>query len=281
MKKILLMGVAFLCFQLSYAQKIQDIKDKARSQKEKRTSSGNNQSGGSGNDYSSQSLGSEIAGNLLYTFLDAIFNGSGLSPEERQLRMEMRQQTRAQKRAIRAQKRADGLLNPKYGLELHFDFGGIPNTYQAYRPRIRGRIGVVSTDLRYSFLVERRLGERVDRFHTLDWQILQFTPVNTPRFSWRWGMGIIRESEAAQTYPEFATSMDIYFGKQRLRFAPEARFAWDRADAVRNEFNGELSYAVLYKPHAKLYLGLTGFYARYFETINIWSVGLGLHLKID
>ncbi len=263
MQKIFFISLVLLYFQPIHAQEAKDTTFQESDLEEGKRKGGRS--------------GLRAVGNLLRNFSEEIFKRNRPVSKTKLFRRKMRQQ----RIDLRNEKREKGLLNPKYGLELHFDFGGVPNTYQTYRPRLRGRIGIVSTDLRYSFLIEQRLGEQVNRLHTFDWQILQLTPINTPMLSWRLGMGMTKELETNEVYPELATGLDVYFNRQRVRFAPEVRFVWSEGSAIRDEINGELSYAVWYAPKAKLYLGLTGLYARYFGEIDIWSVGLGLHLKLD
>jgi hypothetical protein len=310
MYKISLLCFFFLMSVSSLqAQKIGQIKEKAKENKERKSSSPSS----SESSYSGSGSDSGSSGNLLVDILGAIFRGifNGLltdnrSPEQiaydREVRDSMRvvrQNLRNQRRAmthtqqdsmrvvrqnLRIQKRAEGKLNPQHSLEFMFDYGGLPNYYQSFRPRFRGRSGIFSTDLRYSGLTEERINQ-TDQYNTLDWQILQIAPINMPEVSWRLGVGLMHEYVTASTFPEFTTSLDIYIGKQKIHIAPEFRYAYDlnvNAEiSPRLEWNGEISYAVVNQRKFKLYLGINALYSRSYESIDLWTAGIGLKMKVN
>lgn len=252
---------------LSSAQKIGKIKDMAE-----QNASGSS-SGGSRSRGSSDNFRSNLFANLFVDLIDIMLSGIWLSPEER-----------AYIRERRIEKRAQGLLNPKFGLDVEFNYGGVPNDYHSLRPRIRGQIGVFSTDFRFSSLIEPRL-DGSDIYNTLDWQIIQIAWVNMPQVTFRTGIGIMHEYDTNLSYPEFTGSFDIYFNQQKIRFAPEFRYAQDFTSEFgrvvpRSEVNAELSYALLMKPHFKIYGGINALYARYYQSVDIWTVGAGLKLRV-
>lgn len=267
MKKPVLFFLLFiLCIQISSAQKVAEINKKA---KENQSGSSDRNSSNSGN----SSGGVGLVGDIIGGFFRLIFSGifrSNLSPEERAYRQE-------QKMA----KRETGKLNPLLGLDLIFDYGGVPNLYQSYRPRARGRVGIFSTDIRYAGLTEKRLAV-TDQYNTLDWQVLQIHPVNLPVASWRLGFGLMREYTTSTSHPEFATGLDLFFNKQSIKFAPEFRYAYDPGGiAPRMEWNGELAYGLINRKHIKMYLGINGMYARYYESVDVWTAGFGLRMKFQ
>lgn len=298
-KTIIIFFACIFCFISSiYAQKIGEIKQKAQENKSNKSSSNNssspNDNSSSGSSESTGSVGGDIAvelvGNILEGILRGIFSGPNLTPEQRAMLQAQKDEARALrmeerklKEEEREQKRAEGKLNPLNSLELMFDYGTVPNYYQSFRPRLRARSGIVSTDIRVSSLRERRL-EYVDKYDTFDWQILQFNTFNTPQFTWRFGAGIMNERTTGTVFPEFATSAEITFQKQKFRFVPEFRYAYDFNEAAlvspRLECNGEVSYAVVNQKQFKLYLGLQAMYARYYESVNVWSAGMGIKLKV-
>ncbi len=251
---------------LSYSQKIESIKDKAQ-----QNVSGSSSSSSSSR-RSSDGFTSNLFANLFIDVIDIMLSGLWLSPEER-----------AYLKERRIEKREQGLLNPKFGLDVELNYGGIPNDYHSLRPRVRGQVGIFSTDFRFSSLIEPRL-EGSDIYNTLDWQIIQIAWVNTPQVTFRTGVGIMHEYDTNLSYPELTTSLDMYFINQKLRFAPEFRYTQNVSNELgstnpRTELNGEISYALVLKPHFKVYGGVNALYARYYQSVNIWTVGAGLKLR--
>jgi len=247
------------------AQKIGQIKDKAQQN--------TSESGGSRFNNSSGDFASNLFANIFVELIDIVVGSIWISPEERAYLQERR-----------IEKREQGLLNPKFGLDIDLNYGGIPNDYHSLRPRARAHIGIFSTDIRYSSLIEKRL-DGLDIYNTLDWQVLQIAWVNVPQFTFRTGFGIMYEYDTNLSYPEFTGSFDIYFNQQKIRFAPEFRYARGFTSEFgnvvpRSEINAELSYALLMKPHFKIYGGINALYARYYQSVNIWTVGAGLKLRV-
>lgn len=280
-----LIGAAILCLSpKAQAQKIGEIRKKAQEQSTKRSSSDSNSSRKSRSGSSDYSSGSG-AGEFINLLID-LFSRRPRTPEELALRAEnkaIRAENRAIRRDARAQKRADGILRAQSSFELAYHVGLVPSDYVSHRFRARARVGVISTDLRYSGLTEQRLREK-DRFNTLDWQILQVHLSLLSQVGFRLGAGFMREYEADQVYPEVAGAFDFRFLQQRFRFMPELRYAWDsrvsegNSETVRVEFNSQFSYALVDTKPVRLYGGFNLKYARYFDSVDLWTLGLGLNL---
>ena len=285
---MILIACLLLC-DLSHAQKVGQIKSKAKENKSKKSSSRSNS-----NNSDNNSVGGAIVEGVFEGLFRVIFSGSSLSPEERAalraereayravLRQE-RQLSRAERQLAREELRAAGRLNHMYELSASFQYGGIPGLYQSYRPRLRMRIGAISSDLRYSILTEERVEGR-DSYETLDWQLLQVNTFNTPEFTWRFGIGFMREQVTETFFPEFLTGMDFYFANRKVRFSPEYRIAYDfhpDADiAPRKEINVELSYGIINQEKFKMYLGVNALYARYYQEVDVWTLGAGIRLNV-
>ena len=290
---VILISCLFLC-DLSNAQKVQQIKKKAEENKNKKSSSrssSTSRSRSSSSSYSSDDSDSNGAAdffNGLIALLDLLTPDR--SPEERAaLRAEralLRQERkllRAERQLAREELRAAGKLNRMHEFNVGFQYGGIPGLYQSYRPRLHMRIGAISSDLRYSILTEERIEGR-DSYETLDWQLLQVNTFNTPEFTWRFGIGFMREQVTETFFPEFLTGMDFYFANRKVRFSPEYRIAYDfhpEADiAPRKEINAELSYGIINQEKFKMYLGVNALYARYYQEVDVWTLGAGIRLNV-
>ena len=300
---LIFIACLFLC-DLSNAQKIGQIKKKAQENKSKKSSSNSNSSSKSRS--KSRSRSSSGSSSDSYDNGDGItdfFNGLSalfdlLTPKrtpeeraalqaERQARRAARQQEwelkRAERQLARQQLRAEGKLNSLYEFNIGLQYGGVPGLYQSYRPRMRLRMGVVSTDVHYGILSEERIGGK-DIYETLDWQILQINVINTPELSWRFGAGIMREQFTDSAFPEFLTGVDYYFARRRARLSPEIRMTYDfhpeSEIKPRQEINAELSYAVINQEKFKMHLGINALYAKYYEEVDIWTLGAGVRLNI-
>ncbi|MDX2303457.1 MAG: hypothetical protein NW226_11690 [Microscillaceae bacterium] len=288
---LIVLGLCLMFSQHLFAQKIGEIKKKAEENKSNKSSS--NSGGSNTNDDNNGSVGGAIVEGLFRIIFSGLFE-SNLTPEEKAaLRAERearravfkqeRQLLRAERLLNREELRASGKLNRLYELNADFQYGGIPGLYQSYRPHARMRIGVISTDVRYNILAEERVGGR-DVYETLDWQILQVAPVNFSQVSWRLGAGFMKEQLTQTFFPEFTTGLDFYFLNQTIRFAPELRVAYDfHRDAQispRTELNAELSYALVNRPKFKMHFGVNGLYARYYEDVNVWTMGAGVRFQV-
>lgn len=132
------------------------------------------------------------------------------------------------------------------GVELQLDASVIPIKYGVYRPRIRVNLGFLSTDYRYSILVEEKLGE-TDIYATHDWQLFVMNPVLTNSFAMRMGVGGVYEEVTGNAFQEYMLGLDFYLFDQAVKLAGEGRYAYNYAARIapRVEVNGELKFRVL------------------------------------
>ena len=158
----------------------------------------------------------------------------------------------------------------------------LPITYGVYRPRIRVNLGLWSIDYRYSILVEEKLGE-TDIYGTHDIQLLTLNPVLTNNFALRIGIGGVIEEPTGNIFQDHNLGLDFYMFDQAVKFAVEGRYAYHYGANIspRTEVNGALKFRLLNSNHAKIYAGFNAFYARYYEKIDMWSVGLGLNFRFE
>lgn len=168
------------------------------------------------------------------------------------------------------------------GVELMLDASIVPIKYNIYRPRVRVNWGLFSTDYRYSILVEEKLGE-TDIYATHDWQILVMNPILTDYFAMRLGVGAVYEEVTGNVFQDYNLGMDVYMFDQAVKFAAEGRYAYNYGARIspRTEVNGALKFRLLNNEKFKVYGGFNAFYARYYESIDLWSVGIGLNLRFE
>ncbi|OJJ23580.1 hypothetical protein BKI52_04250 [marine bacterium AO1-C] len=168
------------------------------------------------------------------------------------------------------------------GVEVMLDASIVPIKYNIYRPRIRVNLGFLSTDYRYSILVEEKLGE-TDIYATHDWQMFVMNPVLTNSFAMRLGVGVVYEEVTRNVFQDYNLGLDFYLFDQAVKFAMEGRYAYNYAARIspRVEANGALKFRILNTEGFKIYGGLNAFYARYYESIDLWSVGVGLNFRFE
>lgn len=287
-KNLTLIFIIFLLFNQSIqAQKIEDIK---------RSSKNSNSNGGDNNSSSGctdglldgcfEAIFSELLSSCFEIGCNAFLNGlfqSDLTPEQRE-----------EQRVLRKTMRENGEIPQFTSLEVFGNYGFIPNTYQNIRPRIRGRVGRFALDYRFNRLEDHRLDD-TDIYTTHD-VLLNFYIINQNTITWRLGTGVMTETylddldlapnQEAQTttysYPEWVTGLDIYIARQ-FRISSEFRWADNLGNDIepRLETNLSLNYALVQKRNFQLELGASILYAKYFETVDIWTTGFGLALKFD
>ncbi|HAS46564.1 MAG TPA: hypothetical protein DCS93_39140 [Microscillaceae bacterium] len=174
---------------------------------------------------------------------------------------------------------------PRNYFQLKASYGFLPNNYEVFRPGARVRFGKkhgfgMAFDYRYNYLTEKVLSERTSYF-THDLQLLQFAPETNSNVEIRAGFGFMID-EFAEWYPEFLVGFNALAGQMRWNFGTEVRIANDFSNdiAARLEWGSHLQYALVNQPKFKLYGGLRTKVASYFGNINVWSIGLGLTMRI-
>lgn len=168
------------------------------------------------------------------------------------------------------------------GVELMLDASIVPIKYNVYRPRIRVNLGFLSTDYRYSILVEEKLGE-TDIYATHDWQMFVLNPVLTNDFAMRLVVGVVYEEVSRNVFQDYNLGLDFYLFDQAVKLAMEGRYAYNYTARIspRTELNGALKFRILDTENMKIYGGFNAFYARYYESIDLWSVGVGLNFRFE
>ena len=174
---------------------------------------------------------------------------------------------------------------PRTYFQLKASYGFMPNNYQVFRPGARVRFGKkkgfgMALDYRYNHLSEKVLGERTTYF-THDIQFLQFAPEVSNDVELRIGFGLMVD-EFEEIYPEFLVGFNALSDQMRWNFGTEIRIAGDFTSSVtpRLEWGSHLQYALINQTKFKLYGGLRTKVANYFGSVNIWSIGLGLTMRV-
>lgn len=166
--------------------------------------------------------------------------------------------------------------------EVFLDAGAITSEYLIIRPRIRGNRGIFSTDFR-AYLTFERVFESFDTYHTIDWQILMLNIINTNVVKTRIGTGIMIEEATSAVYNEHTLGLDISPKGSRFKIRSELRLCPDYKNGtmVRTEVNGGFDYLIYDYKKLKTYLSISGLYAKYYESIDVSSLGFGINIRID
>lgn len=299
------------------AQKIGQIKKKAKSNSQ-RKSRERRSSGGSGSSRSSGS-GSDFNGAACFDVLGACFDlisliGSSSSSSESQTSTYTpsytpstndnidpvpvpKEPTVTKEKPVVVQPKpvtvtptpaVEPIIKPETEhrpyFQLKASYGFVPNNYEVFRPGARVRFGKkhgfgMALDYRYNHLSEKILGERTTYF-SHDIQILQFAPETKENVEFRIGFGFMVD-EFEEFYPEFLLGFNALADQMRWNFGTEVRIANDFSSSVtpRLEWGTHAQYALINQAKFKLYGGLRTKVANYFG-VNIWSIGLGLTMRV-
>lgn len=172
-------------------------------------------------------------------------------------------------------------------LQVKASYGALPVNYQVFRPGVRVRLGKkggfgMAFSYRYNFLSEKILNERTT-FFTHDVQFLQFAPEVGNNVELRIGAGFMID-ENQEYYPEFLFGVNAQPGAMKWNFGTTLRLANDFSTSTQStarlEWGSHVQYALVNQPKFKLYGGLRTKLASYFGTVNIWSIGVGLNMRI-
>lgn len=306
---LLAMGLLLMSGALQ-AQKIKQIKNRARSNSESRSSSSSSGSGGS----SSSGAGSDFIGSLcsgVFTgCFDSFINGLGSSssssssssnddytytppspppkPKPKPKRVIPRPiDTMVANKPRPAYTDTDELLDDYWGyFQLHTTYSFLPNNYQVFRPGARIRFGNddgfgFAFSYRYNFLMEKVLGEFTSYF-THDIQLLQVSYMVGKHTEICVGGGLMID-EFEEAYPEILLGFNSLVDKTKWNLGTELRITPNHASGAtalaRIEWGANVQYALVNRPRFKVYGGVRSKVANYFG-VNIWSIGLGVNMRV-
>ncbi|HAS46565.1 MAG TPA: hypothetical protein DCS93_39145 [Microscillaceae bacterium] len=257
------------------AQKVGQIKKKAKSNSERRSSERRSSSSSS---RGSSGAGSDFAGAVCSSVLDGcvtgIFNGVGSGGSS----------SRSSDRKTKRSREPKPKKEDHHYFQLKASYGFLPNNYQVFRPGARVRFGKkrgfgMAFDYRYNYLSEKILEERIS-YITHDIQFIQFAPEVSNDVEIRAGFGFMRD-EFNEFYPEFLAGFNALSDQTRWNFGTEIRVASDFSNgtAARVEWGSHVQYALVNNPKFKVYGGLRTKVASYFG-VGLWSIGLGLTMRV-
>ncbi|MCP4521191.1 MAG: hypothetical protein GY827_05815 [Cytophagales bacterium] len=168
-------------------------------------------------------------------------------------------------------------------LDIDLNVGFLPNRYVVLLPHISGQYGVFSTDFRIYSNFERRL-EKLDIYTTYDWQILGINFLSLDNVNARLSSGFLSEGfEGGTSYNEHMLSFQVY-PSSALKFNTELRLTHDYENIwVRQEVNIRASYRlpITDSERTQFNLILGGLYARYYESVEVWTVSAGVGITFE
>ena len=156
-----------------------------------------------------------------------------------------------------------------------------PSSYYVVNPRIRGTWGIFSTDFRTNYMLEETITGNSDLL-SYDWQVIQLNFINTKHVIVRAGTGFMKENYGGhQTLSESGLSTNLMFNDNRWGGFAEYRSAHDynNGDVARREFSLQAHRQLFASGH---WHGLAsgGFqFQRYYSSINVWGIQMGLVLR--
>ena len=147
-------------------------------------------------------------------------------------------------------------------------------------PRIRGVIGLFSTDLRVCQLADTR--NSAENYSTFDWSVLQYALINTSFYHLRLGSGFMHERFSSIYFNEHFIGNDIKWSKH-LNSNLEFRIAPDYVTGItaRTEVSFRTNVEVVSRKPMHVYYTLGLLYQNYYQTIDFWSVHSGLLLRLQ
>jgi hypothetical protein len=159
-------------------------------------------------------------------------------------------------------------------LELFFQTGYNPTGLYQPLPRFRGNWGLFSTDIRYNLLLEPKIGG-LERYSTVDWQILVLNLIITPHAHLRVGGGLLFELPTDVTYGDFSLGIDVFI-QEKHELALEYRYAPSRTE-------GSLLYNHLINngDPLNIYASFGANYTLYYRKISVWTFQGGIKMKLE
>ena len=165
---------------------------------------------------------------------------------------------------------------PEVGIGLNSD-----NTF-LIMPRVRGNLGLFSTDFRFYNRLESGV-DYIDTWKTLEWQILQFNLIQNRYANFRVGSGIYVENFEGIVFNEHTIALSLYVpliksaGDLEYRIAPD----YSTGDIPRQEVNLHLRRKLVGVPNLDIYGSIGGMYQNFYRGIEAWSGTAGLHININ
>ena len=153
-------------------------------------------------------------------------------------------------------------------------------TYINYLPRVRGNLGVFSTDFRFNMLTEYT-DDFPDSFKS--WELLfllNIIPVEN--FKITFGSGIYNETFTDSYYNENYVQFRIPMPKKSDFFDLDTRFVMDYSTSRFPFFEGGIRYntRIINFSHFNAYITLGAMYQNYYSSHDIWAARGGISLNL-
>ena len=251
MKKIISLFILILFFTFQSNSQVDNIKQKAKSLK-------------SGNDHYNSNSYDGIAGLIFFLFNDVTINSIDMLIIHHQY-----------------------LMDNKNNYPVAFSFDYMPhfafnqnNQYNMLQ-RIRGTLGIFSSDLRLNYLAEFS-DFSAKSYNTLDWQIIQFSTYPSNNVNIRFGTGLLYDNYSELFFNEHSLGLEFYFKEYKYWLALDGRFALDynRGESIYNEVNFRLNYRIIKTQHFNTYFTIGALYQNYYSVTDLFSAQGGLSINI-
>jgi hypothetical protein len=167
-------------------------------------------------------------------------------------------------------------------LDVITQFATQPSRYYLVNPRVRGNWGLFSSDFRVNYLLEETVNGTTD-LSSIDWQVVQFNIVTTRTVVGRLGAGFMKENFGGrQTFFESSVGALIQSSSKKTGISFEYRWAQDFETDVtaRREFSAQFEKRLASRGYWNTYLTFGGVFQRYYESISVWGIQVGLAFRI-
>jgi len=251
MKKVIYLFILILFFTFQSVSQVDNIKQKSKSFK-------------SGNDYGNSNSYDGIAGLLFFLFNDVAINSIDMLIVHHQYLIENKENYPI-------------AFSADYMPHLAFNQNNQYNMLQ----RIRGTLGVFSTDFRLNYLTEIS-DLSAKSYSTLDWQIIQFSTYPSNNVNIRFGTGLLYDNYSDLSFNEHSLGLELYFKDYEYWFALDGRFALDyeRGESVYKELNFRCNYRIIKTQHFNTYFTIGALYQNYYSVTDLFSAQGGLSINL-
>lgn len=154
-----------------------------------------------------------------------------------------------------------------------------------YNPKLRLNKGLFSTEVRWYGLYERSSETgKMEHFNYLDWQIVQLNLSPAKKFKMTVGVGFTKEFYSNSTFFDWGFAA-VYYPAEFLKFRVEYRNSKDFETKVspRTLWVSSVEFKIFGDRHTSLvgYMGANVNYARFYDSVYLWTFGPTLYLRLQ
>jgi hypothetical protein len=166
------------------------------------------------------------------------------------------------------------------GLDFMLQAAIQPSSYYVVNPRVRGTFGIFSTDFRVNYLLEESISGKKDLI-TYDWQFVQLNFINHKNVVARIGSGVMLEGFGdKQPFSESSISLNFMHGDWGGFSEYRAAHDFDTDAVPRREFNLQVHRQVFESGHWHGFVSGGFQFQRYYSSINVWGIQLGMLFRL-